>query len=65
MLEHELPLQKPKTPKSTPLYVPMGIALTIGVEMDAMTRNAKATNSKTESGVAGRTMVPGNRYFAE
>ena len=55
--EHLVPRQKPKAPKSTPPYVPRGIALTIGVDRVESRRKAKAMKKSTDNGVAGRTMT--------
>jgi len=37
----------------------------MGVEIEATSRKAKAMNSKTESGVAGRNIVPSKLCFAK
>lgn len=56
---HSLPLQKPKTPKSTPSKVPKGTALIIGVDKTESNSMPNAANSKTVNGVAGRNMAAG------
>ena len=49
--------QNPNTPKVKPLKVPSGMALIMGVETTEMVSRAKARNSTTDSGVAGRSMM--------
>lgn len=50
-------LQKPKTPKLTPLNVPRGIGSMIGVDSTDIRSKANAAKSSTAKGVAGRNMV--------
>lgn len=57
ILEHWLPLQYPKTPKSTPEYVPSGMPLMMGVEMTEMSRRTNAAKSSIDRGVAGLNIV--------
>jgi len=58
LLQPEVP-QYPKTPKSTPFTDASGMALTIGVEMVAMTKRTNATKKSMVSGVAGRNIITG------
>lgn len=54
---HVDPLHQPNTPKSTPISEPSGMAGIRGVERTEIRRRPKATNSRTDNGVAGRNML--------
>jgi hypothetical protein len=60
MLVHLVPLQYPKTPKSTPSNDAIEIPFTIGVDNTEMRRRTNAASSRTDNGVAGRNMMRGN-----
>lgn len=53
----ELPLQCPNTPKSIPSKVARGMPLTIGVDITESSRRTKATKSRIDKGVAGRSIL--------
>lgn len=50
---HWLPLQYPKTPRSTFSKVPRGMLLIIGVDSTERSRRTKAAKRRMVSGVAG------------